>query len=178
MEEHYLRTSPRLRRLLLDTHISWIQVSYDRVVRMVEKVETETDASWVDNPTTQQLARDCDVITTIVHAYEKNLAFFATGKDYDNANKELWNDAMMSKQCYKYMFLDPWISYQLDVCPVYNDISDERDGTVYDQPHVLFRFAQDLEKFNHQWLCVLCGERDHWINFWRIQKCHVLDFKA
>ena len=129
MEERYPRTATPLRLLLAYTYIYLIRKTYDRVVRVAEELEKGTDVSWVD--LTQQLARDLDVTTTIVHAYEKYPAFAATGNDYDDVDNEFWEDIMMSQQTYRYIFLNPCIDYQLDVCPMCNDISDNRDGTVY-----------------------------------------------
>lgn len=106
MTGRYPRTATPLRQLLADRHIYWIRMAYDRVVRVAEELEKGTNVSWVDR--TKQLARDLDVTTTIMHAYEKNLVFVATGNDYDGVDDEFWEDLMMSQQTYRYIFLHPW----------------------------------------------------------------------
>ena len=96
---------------------------------------------------------------TILHAYEKHCEYVAAGGDYDDVGEAFWSDAWVSKECYRSMFLDPYIIYDLKTCPICGGICDEGDGTVYDPPKMFFRFAQNLTTCKAEWSCFVCEGR-------------------
>ena len=66
----------------------------------------------------------------------------------------------MTVQVYTCLFLQPKIEYEFDACIFCNGISESGEGIPYNRPTVLFEIVQDNETFNHQWVCVLCGEKE------------------
>ena len=118
MVDPYPREAAPLIILLKDRKIGWDEDSHKSVDRVAHVLAQNPGTAWIDNPPSQQFAKDRNVTATILHAYEKHRAFVAAGCDYEEVDEAFWSDAWVSKECYRSMFLDPWIIYELETCPI------------------------------------------------------------
>ena len=150
------RDAERLTRLLGDVMVNWDRYSYNCVNSVSDVLTQIPDTEWIDNPPSQRFAKERNVTATILHAYEKHCEYVAAGGNYEGVDEAFWSDAWVSKECYRSMFLDPYVIYDLKTCPICGGISDKGDGTVYDPPSMSFHFEQNLRTFKAEWSCLVC----------------------
>ena len=112
------RDAARLNELLGDVKVNWDRYSHNCVTSVSDELTQIPDTDWIENPPSQRFAKERNVTGTILHAYEKHCEYVAAGGDYEGVDEAFWSDAWVSKECYRSMFLDPYVIYDLKTCPI------------------------------------------------------------
>ena len=80
MVDPYPREAAPLIILLKDRKIGWDEDSHKSVDRVAHVLAQNPGTAWIDNPPSQQFAKDRNVTGAILYAYKKHRAFVAAGE--------------------------------------------------------------------------------------------------